>query len=93
MSDAATIVIAEAASTGSVQIGIAGAQVERGEGRTTPATLCVAGGPYHQVEVCEKETFNLRRLYIWLMGLNIVMLICPIIRHFMWEKHMKAKAA
>lgn len=46
----------------------------------------------HAVEVCENEAFNLRRLYVWLMGLNAVMLLCPIIRHFMWEKHVKGKS-
>ena len=48
---------------------------------------------YHQTEVCENEALNLRRLYVWLMGLNIVMLVCPIIRHFQWEKHIKKKSA
>lgn len=47
----------------------------------------------HQTERCEKEAFNLRRLYVSMMALNIVMLACPIIRHFQWERHVKQKAA
>ena len=46
-----------------------------------------------QVLACENEALNLRRLYIWLMMLNLVMLICPIARHFCWEREMKLKAA
>jgi len=45
-----------------------------------------------QVLACENEAFNLRRLYIWLMGLNMVMLVCPIIRHLQWERAEKQKA-
>jgi len=45
-----------------------------------------------QVLACENEAFNLRRLYIWLMGLNMVMLVCPIIRHLQWERVEKQKA-
>ena len=46
-----------------------------------------------QLVALKKEAFNLRRLYIWLMGLNVVMLVCPILRHFQWERHMQRKAA
>jgi len=45
-----------------------------------------------QKQVCENEALNLRRLYIWLMALNVVMLVCPIVRHFSWERHAKMKA-
>jgi len=45
------------------------------------------------VLACENEALNLRRLYASLMVLNIVMLICPIIRHFQWEEHLKRKGA
>ena len=44
---------------------------------------------YRQTVTCENEALNLRRLYTWLMGLNLAMLICPIIRHFLWERHTK----
>lgn len=40
-----------------------------------------------QVLECEDQALNLRRLYISLMILNVVMLVCPIARHFLWERH------
>jgi hypothetical protein len=47
---------------------------------------------YRQTAACEAEALNLRRLYISLMALNLVMLLCPILRHFQWERHLKRKA-